>query len=184
MHGPRTAIREGMSLLPEDRKSEGCFLPQSVAFNVTISGLKEVRRHALLSASRERDVVGRLVRRLDIRTPGASARIESLSGGNQQKCMIARSLNARCAILLFDEPTRGVDVGAKREIYQLLAHLADVERAAIVMVSSELPEILGLSDRIIVMRDGRIAGRFERAEATEETLMSAAVGAGTSREAA
>ena len=98
--------------------------------------------------------------------------------------MIARSLNARCAILLFDEPTRGVDVGAKREIYQLLARLADDERAAIVMVSSELPEILGLSDRIIVMRDGRIAGRFERAEATEEALMAAAVGAGRSREAA
>ncbi len=182
--GPRAAIREGMSLLPEDRKSEGCFLPQSVAFNVTISGLNAVRKNTVLSARRERDVVGRLVRRLAIRTPGTGARIESLSGGNQQKCMIARSLNARCAILLFDEPTRGVDVGAKREIYQLLAHLADVERAAIVMVSSELPEILGLSDRIIVMRDGRIAGRFTRAEATEEALMAAAVGAGKTREAA
>ena len=143
MREPRAAIREGMSLLPEDRKSEGCFLPQSVAFNVTISGLNELRKSALLSARRERDVVGRLVRRLAIRTPGTGARIESLSGGNQQKCMIARSLNARCAILLFDEPTRGVDVGAKREIYQLLARLADEERAAIVMVSSELPEILG-----------------------------------------
>jgi ribose transport system ATP-binding protein len=98
--------------------------------------------------------------------------------------MIARSLNARCGILLVDEPTRGVDVGAKREIYQLLARLADEKRAAIVMVSSELPEILGLSDRIIVMRDGRIAGRFVRGEASEERLMAAAVGAIQSAKAA
>jgi len=124
------------------------------------------------------------VRRLNIRTPSLSTRISSLSGGNQQKCMIARSLNAGCAILLVDEPTRGVDVGAKREIYQLLARLADEELAAIVMVSSELPEILGLSDRIIVMRDGRIAGRFEREEASEERLMAAAIGSGDSAAAA
>jgi ribose transport system ATP-binding protein len=98
--------------------------------------------------------------------------------------MIARSLNARCAILLVDEPTRGVDVGAKREIYQLLAQLADEEGAAIVMVSSELPEILGLSDRIVVMRDGRIVGRFARSEASEEALMASAVGAGAGARAA
>ena len=91
--------------------------------------------------------------------------------------MVARTLNARCRILLIDEPTRGVDVGAKREIYQLLARLADEERAAILMVSSELPEVLGMSDRILVMRDGRIAGRFDRGEATEEALMQCAVGA-------
>ena len=172
---PRSAIRQGISLLPEDRKTEGCFLPQSVGFNVTISRLDALRRRGFLSGALEQDVVGVLVRRLNIRTPTISTRIEQLSGGNQQKCMIARSLNARCAVLLIDEPTRGVDVGAKQEIYQLLAHLADVERAAIVMVSSELPEILGISDRIVVMRDGRIAGRFEAHEATEETLMAAAV---------
>jgi ribose transport system ATP-binding protein len=184
MTGPRLAIREGLTLLPEDRKIEGCFLPQGVAFNVTISRLKALRRSWMLSAAREREVVGGLVRRLNIRTPSLSTRISSLSGGNQQKCMIARSLNAGCAILLVDEPTRGVDVGAKREIYQLLARLADEELAAIVMVSSELPEILGLSDRIIVMRDGRIAGRFEREEASEERLMAAAIGSGDSAAAA
>ncbi len=105
--------------------------------------------------------------------------IRNLSGGNQQKCLIARSLNADCSILLIDEPTRGVDVGAKHEIYQLLASLADDHGAAIVIVSSELPEIVGLSDRIVVMRDGRIAGRFNRNETTEETLLTAAVGAPT-----
>ena len=174
---PRAAIRQGIGLLPEDRKTEGCFLPQSVGFNVTISRLDALRKRGILNARQEQRIVGSLVRRLNIRTPDIHTRVEQLSGGNQQKCMIARSLNARCAILLIDEPTRGVDVGAKHEIYQLLAHLADVERAAIVMVSSELPEILGISDRIVVMRDGRVAGRFDAASATEEALMAAAVGA-------
>ena len=174
---PQASIRQGMSLLPEDRKTEGCFLPQSVAFNVTISRLDALRSRGLLNRAREKRVVGDLVRSLNIRTPSTDTLVQQLSGGNQQKCLIARSLNAKCRILLIDEPTRGVDVGAKREIYQLLARLADEQRAAIVIVSSELPEVLGLSDRIIVMRDGRVAGRFDRAEATEEKLMAAAVGA-------
>jgi ribose transport system ATP-binding protein len=179
---PAAAIRERMCLLPEDRKTQGCFLPQSVAFNMTISRLEKIRRGAMLSYAKERRVAGHLVQRLRVRTPGTNALVHQLSGGNQQKCLIARSLNADCDILLIDEPTRGVDVGAKREIYELLAELADETHAAIVMVSSELPEILGLSDRILVMRDGRIAGRFEREEATEERLMAAAIGTGSSGE--
>jgi len=175
---PAAAIRERMCLLPEDRKTEGCFLPQSVAFNMTISRLGKIRRGAMLSHGTERRIASRLVQRLNVRTPGTDTLVHQLSGGNQQKCLIARSLNADCEILLIDEPTRGVDVGAKREIYELLAQLADDEHAAIVMVSSELPEVLGLSDRILVMRDGRIAGRFEREDATEEKLMAAAIGAG------
>jgi ribose transport system ATP-binding protein len=177
---PAAAIRERMCLLPEDRKTQGCFLPQSVAFNMTISRLEKIRRGAMLSSATERRVAGHLVQRLRVRTPGTNALVHQLSGGNQQKCLIARSLNADCDILLIDEPTRGVDVGAKREIYELLAELADETHAAIVMVSSELPEILGLSDRILVMRDGRIAGRFGREEATEERLMAAAIGTGSS----
>jgi ribose transport system ATP-binding protein len=177
---PRQAIGNGMSLLPEDRKLHGCFLPQSVAFNITISRLRALRTHALLSRKKELTVVGKLIRQLNIRTPDPDTPIASLSGGNQQKCMMARSLSAGSAILLVDEPTRGVDVGAKREIYELLAHLADNERAAIAMVSSELPEILGLSDRIMVMRDGRVAVVVERGAASEERLLSAAIGAETS----
>lgn len=172
---PREAIRRGIVLLPEDRKTAGCFLPQSVAFNISIARLAPVVRRGLISESREQRLVAELVRRLGIRTPGLAAPIRNLSGGNQQKCLIARSLNADCSILLIDEPTRGVDVGAKREIYQLLAELADQHGAAIVMVSSELPEILGLSDRILVMRDGRVAARFERGEASEERILAAAV---------
>jgi ribose transport system ATP-binding protein len=173
---PAAAIRQGIVLLPEDRKTEGCFLPQSVAFNMTISRLRALRRGPLLSESIERSVAGELVQRLKIRTPGIQAEVSQLSGGNQQKCLIARSLNAQCEIILIDEPTRGVDVGAKREIYELLAQLADNDGVGIIMVSSELPEILGLSDRIIVMRDGRIAGRFDRKDASEEKLMAAAIG--------
>jgi ribose transport system ATP-binding protein len=177
LRSPRAAIRNGLGLLPEDRKTDGCFLPQSVAFNVTISRLPTRLRGAVLSGRAERDTVAALTRRLSIRTRDARTRIVELSGGNQQKCMVARTLNARCRILLIDEPTRGVDVGAKREIYRLLARLADEERATIVMVSSELPEILGMSDRIVVMRDGRISGRFEPGEASEEAIMQCAVGA-------
>ena len=178
LKGLRQAINGGMSLLPEDRKIQGCFLPQSVAFNVTISRLQALRQRGVLSRAKEHEIVSRLIRRLNIRTPGADTPIASLSGGNQQKCMIARSLNAGSAILLVDEPTRGVDVGAKREIYELLVHLADKEGAAIVMVSSDLPEILGLSDRIMVMRDGQVAAIFDRGAATEERLLAAAIGAG------
>lgn len=182
--GPRAAIRNGLCLLPEDRKSEGCFLPQPVAFNLTVSGLEKIRKHGLLNMRQEEKIAGELVHRLNIKTPSSGTRIDQLSGGNQQKCLIARSLNAQSVVLLVDEPTRGVDVGAKHEIYQLLARLVDEERVAIIMVSSELPEILGLSDRIIVMRDGRLAGAFLREEATEEVLMAAALGMNEAERAA
>jgi ribose transport system ATP-binding protein len=177
LKSPRAAIRNGLGLLPEDRKTDGCFLPQSVAFNITIARLPTVLRGGVLNSRGEREAVSTLARRLSIRMRDARTRIVELSGGNQQKCMVARTLNARCRVLLIDEPTRGVDIGAKREIYQLLARLADAERAAIVMVSSELPEILGMSDRIVVMRDGRISGRFGPGEASEEAIMQCAVGA-------
>jgi len=181
--GPRAAIAEGIVLLPEDRKTEGTFAPQSLAFNITIARLDAVRRRGLIGEQREHAVVTGLVRHLGIRAPGIQAPIRELSGGNQQKCMLARSLNAQCSILLIDEPTRGVDVGAKGEIYRLLARLADEQGAAVVIVSSELPEVLGLSDRIVVMNSGRIAGRFERAQASEEILLQAAVGGAHARAA-
>lgn len=172
---PRAALARGLGMLPEDRKTEGCFLTQAVAFNITVSRLP-VTRLGLVSESAERRIAGDMIRRLGIRAPGTASTIRNLSGGNQQKCLIARTLNAGSAVFLVDEPTRGVDVGAKREIYQLLATLADHERAAIVVVSSELPEILGLCDRVVVMRDGAVAGRFTHGEATEEILLRAAVG--------
>jgi ribose transport system ATP-binding protein len=167
---PGEAIELGIGLLPEDRKTEGLLLRQHVGFNMTIAQLDRFTRRGLLQPAPERRKVQEYIERLNVRTPGVQARIRGLSGGNQQKCVFAKWLNADCRILLADEPTRGVDVGAKREIYQLLADLA-ARGVAIVMVSSELPEILGLSDRIVVMREGRVMATLSRGEATEEQIM-------------
>jgi ribose transport system ATP-binding protein len=170
IRSPRDAIGLGIGLLTEDRKADGLLLQQSVAFNVTISRLADVAPRGVVQGARERQAVGGHIERLSIRTPGPSARVRNLSGGNQQKVIFAKWLNAECRILLIDEPTRGVDVGAKREIYQLLADLT-ARGVAIVMVSSELPEILRMSDRILVMREGRVTAELSRAEATEERIM-------------
>jgi len=168
---PRQAIRLGVGLLPEDRKHQGLFLHHTVGFNITIARLKELTRSWLIGLKEEAGVVREYVQKLNVRPPLPDTKIRNLSGGNQQKCVLAKYLNAHCKILLVDEPTRGVDVGAKREIYQLLATLADEEGVAIVMVSSELPEILGLSDRVMVMRQGCITAELPREQASEETIM-------------
>ena len=167
---PRDAIGLGIGLLTEDRKSDGLLLRQSVAFNTTITRLGDVSSAGVISARREGRLVRDHVARLGVRTPTIGSRVRNLSGGNQQKVIFAKWLHAECRILLIDEPTRGVDVGAKREIHQLLRALAD-KGVAIVAVSSELPEILALSDRILVMREGRVTGELDRGEATEERIM-------------
>ena len=173
--GPRAALAHGIGLLPEDRKTEGLFLEQSVAFNVTVSELAAIVQGGLISRRREQEQVSRFIRQMRIKTPSASAKVRTLSGGNQQKCGIARQLHAGTEILLVDEPTRGVDVGAKREIYDLLVGLTSTRGAAIVMVSSELPEILGLCNRIVVMREGAVSAVLDGEGATEETIMAHAV---------
>ncbi|MGH8246543.1 MAG: ATP-binding cassette domain-containing protein, partial [Gammaproteobacteria bacterium] len=172
---PRHAIALGLGLLPEDRKLEGLLLRQTVGFNVTIARLGPYAPRGFLRVRAERKKVQEYIDRLNVRTPGISTRVLSLSGGNQQKVVFAKWLNADCRILLADEPTRGVDVGAKREIYQLLADLA-ARGVAIIMVSSELPEILGLSDRVLVMREGRVTAELSHADATEERIMHFATG--------
>jgi ribose transport system ATP-binding protein len=171
IRSPRDAIALGIGLLTEDRKADGFMLRQSVAFNTTITRLAAVTRRGVVSRRRERRVVAEHIRRLAVRTPGPDAPVRNLSGGNQQKVILAKWLHTRCRILLVDEPTRGVDVGAKREIWQLLADLA-ASGVAIVMVSSELPEILAVSDRVLVMREGRVTAELSRAEASEETIMA------------
>ena len=172
---PRDAIALGIGLLTEDRKSDGLLLGQGVGTNITISRLSQVSRHGVLSRERERVTVEGHIERLRIKTPGSSTLIRQLSGGNQQKAVFARWLHAECRILLVDEPTRGVDVAAKREIHELLRGLA-ARGVAIIAVSSELPEVLDLSDRILVMRDGRITAELTRAEASEERIMHWATG--------
>jgi ribose transport system ATP-binding protein len=170
LRSPRDAIAQGIGLLTEDRKADGLMLGQSVAFNTTVARLDDVTRRGVLQPARERAIVQDYIARLTIRTPGPGFRVRNLSGGNQQKVIFSKWLQAECRVLLVDEPTRGVDVGAKREIYQLMRQLTE-RGVAIVMVSSELPEILGMSDRILVMRQGRIAAELSRAEATEERIM-------------
>ncbi len=172
---PQQAIEYGIGLLPEDRKTEGLLLRQRVGFNVTIAHLDPYAPNGILRLPSERKKVQDYIERLNVRTTGANALIRGLSGGNQQKVVFAKWLNADCRILLADEPTRGVDVGAKAEIYQLLADLA-ARGVALVMVSSELPEILGMSDRVLVMREGRAMAELSRADATEARIMHYATG--------
>jgi ribose transport system ATP-binding protein len=172
---PRHALRLGIGLLPEDRKSQSLFLHQSVQFNINVAHLGDFVNGGLLSTRAERRQAADYVESLGVRTPALTTPVANLSGGNQQKCVLARLLGARCRVLLVDEPTRGVDVGAKQEIYQLLAELA-AHGAAIVMVSSELPELLGLCDRILVMREGRISAQLSRERASEELIMRHATG--------
>jgi ribose transport system ATP-binding protein len=168
---PRQAIRLGIGLLTEDRKADGLLLRQSVAANVTLARMRAIAPVGVIDHRRERRTVRGHIDRLTIRTPGPATLVRALSGGNQQKVIFAKWLHAECRVLLIDEPTRGVDVGAKREIYALLRDLA-ARGVAIVMVSSELPEVIGLSDRVMVMREGRISAELAMADATEERIMA------------
>jgi len=171
---PADAIASGIALIPEDRKRQGIFALLSVRENVVLSALERFSRMGLLSLRRERQRAQQFISSLRVATPDLEKRARDLSGGNQQKVVIAKWLNTDAEVFLFDEPTRGIDVGGKIEVYRLMGELLS-RGAAIVMISSELPEILGLSDRILVMREGRICGEFTRAEATEEKILNCAL---------
>jgi ABC-type sugar transport system ATPase subunit len=171
---PADAIRRGMAMAPEDRKGAGLVLPMSVAANASLASLSDVERGGLIDARRERRHVFAYVDRLRVKTPSLRQVVRNLSGGNQQKVVLAKWLAARPKVLLLDEPTRGIDVGAKREIYVLLDELAR-DGLGLIVVSSELPEVLAISDRIMVMCEGRKTAEFGRGEATEQNIMSAAL---------
>ena len=170
---PAEAIAAGVALVTEDRKALGLFPKMRVSENITIRKLDELTRAGLVNKRAEREAVGDSIRRLLIKTDGGGAAITSLSGGNQQKCIIARWLLINPKLLLLDEPTRGIDVGAKAEIYSLIRLLAK-GGMAVLMTSSELPELLTVADRILVMCEGRITGNLPREQATEEKIMAAA----------
>ena len=176
IRSPREAVRAGIGFVSEDRKGEGLVLGLSVRENISLPILRLLSRFGVVRRRGEREVVARHVRDLRIRTAGEEQRVLDLSGGNQQKVVLAKWLARRVDVLILDEPTRGIDVGAKQEIYHLIDRLV-AEGLGVVLISSELPEIVGLSDRVLVMRDGRIAGEFTRAEATQERLLACAVGA-------
>ncbi len=171
---PEDAFHLGIGLVPEDRKHQGLVLGMSVQHNMSLSHLAKVESFGLLSSKRERAMAESYIEQLSIRTPGVAQTVRNLSGGNQQKVVLAKVLSRDPKILLLDEPTRGIDVGGKREIYRLIDQLKK-EGIAIVVVSSELPELLGIADRIVVMCEGKKTGQFDRSTATEELLMHAAV---------
>lgn len=173
---PRDAIRAGMCLLTEDRKGEGLLLGQSVRENFGLPNLPAFSRLGFLRHRDERDACARFVKSMSIKTPSLEQAIQFLSGGNQQKVVLAKWLERNCDVVIFDEPTRGIDVGAKYEIYQLVNRLAAAGKA-IVMISSELPEVLGMADRILVMREGQVTGMIEDVQtATQQQIMDLAVG--------
>jgi rhamnose transport system ATP-binding protein len=172
---PSDAIALRIGYLPEDRRQHGAVLEMSVAANTSLASLGTVARHGLINERAERDLARTYVKRLRVKTPSLYAETGSLSGGNQQKVSLARWLAIEPVVLILDEPTQGVDVGSKSEIHQMMVDLAE-QGLAIIMISSELPEILGMSDRICVMHAGTIAGTLSGSEATQERILALALG--------
>ncbi|MGA3203550.1 MAG: sugar ABC transporter ATP-binding protein, partial [Bryobacteraceae bacterium] len=172
---PRGAIQRGIGYVPEDRPRHGVILGMSIAANTSLANLKNVAHHGLIDRAEERAVAEKFQRQLRIKTPSVAMVAGSLSGGNQQKVALARWLAIDPRVLILDEPTQGVDVGSKAEIHALMADLAK-RGLAIIMISSELPELLGMSDRIAVMHAGGIAGTLDRKDATQQRILSLALG--------
>jgi ABC-type sugar transport system ATPase subunit len=168
---PRAAIEAGIGLMPEDRRKQALVSLLSVSTNVTLSLLDRLSSFGFLAFAREAEIVDREIKALAIKTPSAKTRVSTLSGGNQQKVVLARWLARQPKLLILDEPTKGIDVGAKAEISSLIVRLA-AQGMAILLISSELPEILGLSDRVLVMRAGRLTASIDRAELSAERIMS------------
>lgn len=172
---PRDAIKHGIVLMPEDRKQQALLLGMSVKTNISLTNLKLVSKKGYIFKKKEIKKVGGLIGDLRIKTPSLDQLVRNLSGGNQQKVVLAKWLAANCNILIFDEPTRGIDVGAKQEIYKLMRQLTEHGKA-IMMISSEMPELLGMADRIIVMHKGEMMKVLERNEATQEIILDLASG--------
>jgi len=174
IRSPQSAMERGIFYVPEERRSQGLILPFSIKNNITLSILDRIARFGFLPRS-ERQTADRFAKELSIRGAKVSDPVSRLSGGNQQKVVLAKSLAREPSILLLDEPTRGIDVGAKSEIYRLIDDLAKKGKA-ILLISSELEEVLSMSDRVVVMREGRITGEFGRGEANQQVVMTAATG--------
>ncbi len=172
---PRAAMAAGMALVPEDRRQQGLVMELSVERNVNLPRERRLARLGLLYGSAERDEAARWTQRLQTKLGRLTDVVGTLSGGNQQKVVLAKWLSTGPTLLIVDEPTRGIDVGTKAEVHRLMSSLA-ADGIAIVMVSSELPEVLGMADRVVMLREGRVAARIDRAEATEESVMYAAMG--------
>jgi ribose transport system ATP-binding protein len=170
---PKEAIRHGIGLIPEDRKRHGVLQGLSVKVNITFACLPALSRRQWIESGKENGIVREQIANLQIKTPSESQFVKNLSGGNQQKVVLAKWLATKCDVLVFDEPTRGIDVGAKQEIYKLMRSLAE-QGKSIIMISSEMPELLGMSDRIVVMHEGQVMGELNPRDATQETVLAMA----------
>lgn len=171
----RDAVAQGVCYLTEDRKTQGLFLEMSIKNNMSSANLKSVSNGMLLDDQKETELAEAYVAKLSVKIPGVNYPISSLSGGNQQKCLIGKWLSINPKIIIMDEPTRGIDVGAKCEIHQLLRKLAE-QGVGVIVVSSELPEVIGVSDRIAVIHEGRLAGILSGEQVSEENIMKLASG--------
>jgi rhamnose transport system ATP-binding protein len=165
----------GLAYLPEDRHQEGLVLDFSIAQNVSLPILQRLFRHFWMNADAEREVTREYTDQFRVRMVGVDQEVGALSGGNQQKIVLAKWLATKPTVLILDEPTRGIDIGAKVEVHRIISELA-ASGLAIVLISSDLPEVLAMSDRILVLHEGRIAAEIEGSKATEESVMFAATG--------
>jgi ribose transport system ATP-binding protein len=172
---PRDAIAQGIYLIPEDRKRAGLILEDDITNNISLPNLKAFAVAYLVDRDREAETAKQQSKRLNIRTPSVESVAATLSGGNQQKVVLAKWLAMSPNVMLFDEPTRGIDVGAKSEIYSLIRALSDAG-VAVLMISSDMEEVIGVSDRILVMHEGRISGELNRDQFSEHNVMQLAVG--------
>lgn len=170
---PEDAVRNGIGYLSEDRKRYGIVVQKSVAENTSMATMEQFMKGIFIDKKKEKEVAQQYVDSLATKTPNVDQLVVNLSGGNQQKVVIAKWLTRDCDILIFDEPTRGIDVGAKNEIYKLMNQLAE-QGKAIIMISSEMTEILRMSDRIVVMCEGKKTGELDISEATQENIMNMA----------
>jgi ribose transport system ATP-binding protein len=175
IHSSRDAINHGIYLVPEDRRGEGLVTSMSVCHNISLPSLKKYSRFGLIQNGRERETAKAQVESLKIKTPNTDVLAMNLSGGNQQKIVLGKWLAMQPKVMILDEPTRGIDVGAKAEIYRLMRALAD-QGTVILMISSDMEEVLNVSDRIAVMHEGEITGVLERADCSEQNIMQLAVG--------
>ena len=171
LHSPRQAIDHGLAYVTEDRKGNGLILSNPIYVNTTLANLKGVTKRGVINPDKELQVAEEYRQKLRTKTPSVQQNVGNLSGGNQQKVLLAKWMYANPDILILDEPTRGIDVGAKYEIYCIINDLV-AEGKSVIMISSELPEVLGMSDRIYVLNEGKIVGEFNRGEADQEKIMS------------
>jgi ABC-type sugar transport system ATPase subunit len=175
LHSPRDAIRRGIALVPESRKEQALFLQMGVGENMSVLRLKDLSIAGWIRMKQKEQLEQESRARLGVKTSSLRNRIVNLSGGNQQKAILARWLSLSPRVLLLDEPTRGVDVGAKEEIYTIIREMA-AEGMGLIVVSSDLPEVIGISDRVCVMRQGRLVAELQGADIHEETIMMHATG--------